>query len=336
MSVAQLRVHALTVDRGGCFHYRIRQPLAALRNLGHWTSWGAGIDAGTWERADVVIGQYLHYPATVEWWCAQAARRQRLFVWEADDDIWGVTSITGHGNAYDDSATVPRMEQAIRAAHLVTVTTPQLADQYRRFNDYVVVLPNSVPDWLPDHPMPAVEDAFTIGYSASPSHQEDLQWFAPTLAAVMRRTGARLRLYGPSSRPVGVPSAWAIETVPWARQVADYLRSLSMDIGIAPLAPMPFNHGKSGIKALEYLAIGVEPVVSDWPQYRDILGPVPELGTLCQTQAQWIDALWRAAGRRRGADADLVRERRQWARQWTQSKTIPLWENAYQAGLEEL
>jgi hypothetical protein len=53
--MSQLRVHALTVDRGGCFYYRVKQPLQALRMLGHWTSWGSGVDFETWDRSNVLV-----------------------------------------------------------------------------------------------------------------------------------------------------------------------------------------------------------------------------------------------------------------------------------------
>jgi len=53
----------------------------------------------------------------------------------------------------------------------------------------------------------------------------------------------------------------------------EYYRLLTtLDIGIAPLGRTPFNRSKSWIKALDYMAAGVVPVVEDWGQYPELLG----------------------------------------------------------------
>jgi glycosyltransferase involved in cell wall biosynthesis len=53
--------------------------------------------------------------------------------------------------------------------------------------------------------------------------------------------------------------AW--EYVPWSEknEVADLT---SFDIGVMPLADTPENRGKCGFKALQYMAMGIPPVVS--------------------------------------------------------------------------
>jgi hypothetical protein len=40
------------------------------------------------------------------------------------------------------------------------------------------------------------------------------------------------------------------------------------DVGLAPLVDTPFNRAKSDIKLLDYLALGLLPVVQDCPAYR--------------------------------------------------------------------
>jgi hypothetical protein len=43
---------------------------------------------------------------------------------------------------------------------------------------------------------------------------------------------------------------------------------LAFDIGIAPLTDIPFNHAKSWIKPLEYVAAGIPFVASKSPEYK--------------------------------------------------------------------
>lgn len=329
-----MRIHGLSVDRGGCFHYRIRQPLTALRQLGHVTSWGSGVDFETYAGADVLVTQYINMRESVDRWIEWARRGDKLCVWDADDDIFRTDQVIGRGTAYDDAGTLPRMAEAIAASHIVTVTTPALADVYRAYNPNVVVLPNCVPDWLLCHDMPA-GDRFSLTYSCSPSHTVDLQDFAPTLARFMARNpGVELRFYGPGARPVGVPISWRIKAFGWTKQTDEYLRSLSGDVGIAPLADIAFNRGKSGIKAQEYQALGIVPVVADFPQYRAVVEH-GRTGFLCRTPAQWLDSLQRLYSRPQ-LRREMAAQAREHARSFAQSRWANLWDETYRKGVSTL
>lgn len=339
-----MRVHAFTMDRGGCFHYRIRQPLAALRRLGHYTSWGAGADFETWDAADVLVMQYNHLEDTVSRWEKWAEKSGKLCVWDADDDIFDVTQITGHGSAYDNPETLPRMKRAIAASHIVTVTTPELAEVYSQVNPNVVVLPNCIPDWLPDIPVD-YPDRFTVTYTCSPSHQHDVDDFMLNVwhKHMRHHPTTVLRLYGPDKRPVNTPPLWPVETFGWQRQVDAYLSRVTGTVGIAPLAKLSFNRGKSGIKAQEYQALGIWPIVADWPQYRAVVAD-GGTGNLCRRPSDWIRVLDLFANAHRAFGANGLfdevagnrRALREYARRWTQARSVHLWAETYQKGLSEL
>lgn len=295
-----MHIHGLTVDRGGCFYYRIKQPLKALRDRGHWTSWGSVIDDGTMARADVIVAQMLNFPTTCQTWKQWAARGDKLLVWEADDDITAVHKQAAHGKVYENPETVPRMGEMIAAAHLVTVTTEALAKVYRQWNPHVVVLPNYVPDDLVKTPMPprghGGRERLVLGYTGSPSHRDDFEAWSLTYARWMRHNADRttLRLYGPDRPPIGMPATWRCEIQPWQNMTEDYLTGLRMDVGIAPVLDTRFNRGKSGIKALEYGALGIPAVVSNLQQYRDVIVQ-GSTGYLCTSPTSWLDAftqLW--------------------------------------------
>lgn len=293
-----MRIHALTVDRGGCFHYRVRQPLTYLRDRGHWTSWGSGIDAETWQRADVLVAQILNRERTARDWVAWCEAAEKLCVWDADDDLFTVHEHPGHGAAYDDPLTVPMLRKMISASHLVTVTTAQLAEVYEPLNANVVVVPNYVPDWLVELP-PAPEGdhaRLVLGYTGSASHVDDYAAWSPVLVRHMASYGHRtlLRYWGMRARPEGIPLAWPVQTWDWQKDTRAYLRSLRMDVGVAPLLDTPFNRGKSGVKALEYAARGIPAVTASAQQYRDVV--LDGLtGFLCSRERDWrvaLSALW--------------------------------------------
>lgn len=332
----QLRVHALTVDRGGCFHYRIRQPLTALRELrGAVTSWGSGMDVETYLHANVLLVQYLHSPTSVEDVIRWAEDGSKLIVWDIDDDITDITEHVAKNTAYMDPETAPRMMRAIQAAHLVTVSTPRLAEIVSAVNTNVQILRNCVPDWLPDHTMPNPGPGTSIVYPCSPSHQQDLEAFGPTLLRYMTRyPSTRLHFMGPTHRPLGIPATWQVTCRGWIRHTEDYLRALSGHIGIAPLADLNFNRAKSGIKAQEYQALGIVPVVADWPQYRDVVMH-GETGFLVRTPAQWVDAL-AALTTDQDLRSTMAAAGRRHAETFTQSAGIDGWDTAYRKGLDVL
>jgi glycosyltransferase involved in cell wall biosynthesis len=231
------------------------------------------------------------------------------------------------------------MAEMIAAAHLVTVTTEALAKVYRRHNDHVVVLPNSVPDWLLEQANEPGGRAgrLVMGYTGSPSHADDFESWSRTYGRWMSRRAHQttLRLYGTAARPTGMPLTWSTETVGWQTVTEDYLRSLNMDVGIAPLIDSAFNRGKSGIKALEYAALGIPSVCSDVQQYRDVVVG-GQTGFLCRTPQDWLSAfgaLWdspRLRERLGAAGREMVRER------YTQSRTAGLWEDAYLTAMERV
>jgi glycosyltransferase involved in cell wall biosynthesis len=101
------------------------------------------------------------------------------------------------------------------------------------------------------------------------------------------------------------------------------------DVGVAALADNAYNRGKSGVKALQYWALGVPVLASRLPMYEELAGPGLQLvdGSVeAWTEALWTacgDAGWRAlhgaAGRVRLLEEwDLRRRAGDWVRVWRQ------------------
>ena len=64
-----------------------------------------------------------------------------------------------------------------------------------------------------------------------------------------------------------------------------YASMLTFDIGIVPLADIPFNEAKSTIKGLEYAASGIPWVASDMPEYRRLVDM--GVGRVASSPEQW-------------------------------------------------
>ena len=78
-----------------------------------------------------------------------------------------------------------------------------------------------------------------------------------------------------------------------AAHLFDYMRtmkSLHLDIGLAPLADVLFNRSKSNLKVIEYLALGIPPLSTNSDPYSETLKAFdPSL--LVEKEEDWYDKL---------------------------------------------
>jgi hypothetical protein len=331
-----MRVGVFPADDGGCGWYRLRFPARVLRAQGADVRILDGLDgqfidgpAGPLMQGivdpgvDVVV---LQRPLTSEL-ASAVPHLQRLgiaVVVEVDDDF---SSVPFENPAF--AATHPRfrsdrnrawLARAIKAADLVTVSTPALA---ARYSGRVRVLRNMIPARYLEIRQPGAPweaRPSVMGWPGSPStHPGDLDVAAWGVRRVVARTSARFRAIGgkETAAVLGIPSDRA-EYVPWTASIHTYPDEVArLDIGIVPLRDSAFNAGKSWLKGLEMAALGVAFVVSPSPEYRSLaeLGA----GVLADSKRTWEHALhrlvtdpeWRreSASRGRAVASDLTYER---------------------------
>lgn len=329
-----MRIHAVSTDTGGCHFYRLRTPLTALRAAGHQTSWDTYADADVLNHADVLVGQFLNGPQDLAAWeSIAAAPRRPLLVYETDDDLFTLHELFERAVPWGTPECNARVQRFIELSDLVTVTTPELAKVYEPYARRIAVLPNAVPDWLLDLPVAPPCDRYTIGWVCSHSHLLDARHWYPTLAQYMDRNEKALFHWVGPPTVVGFRQ-WQQKTTGWRTSVPEYLRSLpgQFDVGIAPLAPLTFNAGKSGIKAQEYGAVGVPVIASDWPQYRAVVKH-GRTGLLARTAGQWKDYL--SAMEDPGYRATLGAAARELESTRTISKVCTMWTDAYQEAIDD-
>ncbi|MGW6912608.1 glycosyltransferase family 4 protein [Kitasatospora sp. NPDC054939] len=200
-----------------------------------------------------------------------AGDRPRL-VFELDDDLWQVDSSSPVAHAfYTQPDVMERLEANILAADVVTVTMEALAEQVRRYNPNVVVIPNYLPEWLLTHERPRREGVVTIGWGGSATHAMDVAEVGGHLRQVMRRNpGTELHLIGSDySRELGARER--VRHTQWTRTVPDYWRAIDFDIMLAPLRAHPFNASKSALRPLEAAALGIPVIASDYGPYADFV-----------------------------------------------------------------
>ena len=175
----------------------------------------------------------------------------------------------------------PYMLQTLAQADCTICSTSTLADALVTIARNREVLPNCLDDalWEPALKQPRMpfsdNDKVCLVYVGSQSHEPDLEWLAPVLHTLLDRYpdlwiriwGLRPpeRLYG-HERVIWDPHLF----VDYALYVQHFLEQQA-DIFIAPLRNNLFNRCKSGLKYLEYSALGVPGVYSALPPYTSLV-----------------------------------------------------------------
>lgn len=131
-------------------------------------------------------------------------------------------------------------------------------------------------------------DRVTIGWTGTFSSRPYLDLLAPVFQRLAERVPFRLKVIGNFAYELpGVE----MDVVTWTkeREVEDLQ---AFDIGVYPLPVDDWVSGKSGLKAIQYMAFGIPPVATN-------VGTTPllirdgENGLLVRTEDQWVDALER-------------------------------------------
>lgn len=270
---------------------------------------------------DVVFAHRLTGPAPL--WHKLCADPNVLAVYDMDDDLLCVDP----ENTVPYRLFAPLAEQTrrnVEAADIVTVSSPALAERYRHINPNVVYLPICIPDEMPDWPLPD-RDGLTVGWAGSTHKRQDWPGIAEVLAEYSRLVPqAGFRMYG-ADYTRGL-LAGRCEVVPFTPDVMGYWKSLSFDIGIAPLVDTPFNRGKCHTKLIEYGARGIPCVASAIGQYTEWIDHGTN-GFLAADPADWLpcllaltdpDTRQEMAGRARAAAAH-----------WRISRHVHRWEQVF-------
>jgi glycosyltransferase involved in cell wall biosynthesis len=99
-----------------------------------------------------------------------------------------------------------------------------------------------------------------LGWIGSHSTFPYLESIFPALERLAQTHPFRLRIVGSGYDDVQIPGV-AVECLPWnLDRESDDFRSL--DVGLYPLFESPWSAGKSGFKAIQYMAVGIPYVVS--------------------------------------------------------------------------
>jgi hypothetical protein len=214
------------------------------------------------------------------------------------------------------------IERAIAASAETWFSTPELARLYDHVAHRHVVMPNMLDpriwrDWRNPRPVPFQRSAVRMLYMGTNTHGADFALIRPALERLAAERPGQFELTLIGVSPDIENATWLYrqsppaEHIPYAR-FARWLRAQGpYDVGLAPLADTRFNSAKSDIKLLDYLALGILPVVQDMAAYR----LDPGTADVALHAADWFETLRSVID-----DRDAARDRAVRGQHW-------LWEN---------
>lgn len=312
--------------------YRALGPMQALANQGHAVRPASDLHGNIRPQAlDGCDALLIHRltDAGAQLLAVEAKRRGMGLVWDTDDDILAVPKANVASRAARGLAgqTARReLRRMLAAADVASAPSTFLADRLAELGARETrVLENYVRDDLqPCRTRPRDDGRVVVGWLAGGEHHIDVDRLPiseacerllkehPTLEIVT--IGARLRLRHDRYRNVRDISFLRLH---------EHLGNL--DVGIAPIADIPFNCARSNVKLKEYAVLGV-------PWLASPIGPYAGHGE-SEGGRLVADDAWE------GAIADLVTDRRERdklakrALKWGRSQRVGLHADAWRTTL---
>lgn len=323
-----MKIKAYQADYSGCFFYRLFQPISRMQK--------AGIDITISDKitiSDVTGLPFAEHPKLLKAMTKfiptslleksrskydlivmqrqnykESLINARYFqgqgkkvIYELDDWIIDIDKTNPCYEGFMNPESVAIIENFMRYADAVTVSTEYLAKLVSKYNQNIYVLPNSidVQEWMKhfeEKQKIKSDGKVRIGYAGSQTHYKDVYMVRQVLPDVLKKNpNAVLKLIGFDFHNLfkeefkGLENR--IEFINWL-PIQDYPKGFyDIDIGIAPLFYHEFNRAKSNIKFLEYSAMGIPTVATDIEPYRCIKDGETGYLIKANNRKKWVEAL---------------------------------------------
>lgn len=314
-------------------YYRAIMPMRALEKRGHTILWPGRSGEGVPMR-DLRTCDLVHCYRRIEHVSdLRALSARRVAISFDNDDNYAASQVSERGSGLAGSRFNKEVfRRTIKIAKLADITTTPsaaLADVYRAAGvESVAVIENRLERSMLGFGSRSKHDGTVIGWVAASEHSVDLDRLALT------STLGRLLDAHPSVKVVTVGLRLPLRSDRY-EHVAEVafprllLTTSAMDIGIAPLADIPFNHYRSDAKVKEYGSGGTAWLASPITPYRR-LGE--QQGGMLVDDDEWLTAIDRLIRNPRERK-DLARRALKWAKQQTIDHHADAWEAAFHAAI---
>jgi len=223
-------------------------------------------------------------PPIYEWALCKISKK---IIYDIDDLVY---SKDHKSKANSFIATLKGREKPIylmkKANHVITCT-PHLDDFVRQYTNKTTDISSTInTDTYKPINTYSNDNTLTLGWSGSHSTSKYVYLLQDVLLELSKKYKFKLLVIGDAS--FNIPGL-DVEAIGWeeATEVKNLQR---IDIGLYPLPDEPWVLGKSGLKALQYMALGIPTIATAiGANYRVIEDGVS--GTLVKTNKDWMSAL---------------------------------------------
>jgi len=286
------RLLAHPADRMGCGEYRIIAPMRALNEAGRIMGWETGSyltppELFRFEPDSLILQRQVEW-SQIEL-MEQYMRHSKAFrVFEIDDLITNVPLKSARKKVFVAQKDLhKRFRKGVGLCHRLVVSTGFLAEEYKGYTDEVVIVPNYLERSRWGHlstPSRRAGRRPRVGWAGSITHDGDLA----EIIEVVKATAQEVDwvFFGMCPQEMQPYVKEFHKPVP----LDDYpakLASLNLDLAVAPLEDVPFNHAKSHLRLLEYGVMGYPVICTDITPYR---GDYP-VTRVRNRYKDWVDAI---------------------------------------------
>jgi glycosyltransferase involved in cell wall biosynthesis len=263
---------------------------STLRRAGDvWAARGA--DVILVQREAMMIG-----PPLVEWLAMRVGRCP--LVLDLDDATYVSYTSPTYGRLGSALKWFSKTDDLIRWAQVVTCGNRSIAEYVESKGRRAVIIPTVVDTELfRPRAMEATNAQAgppVLGWIGTHSTFPYLEMIFPALQQLAREHNFRLKIVGAGRERVEIPGV-EVESLDWnlAREIEDFQ---SFDIGLYPIDARLYADqwaaGKSGFKAIQYMAVGVPYVVTPIAACKEI-GEPQKTHLFAGTQDEWREGLAR-------------------------------------------
>jgi len=211
-------------------------------------------------RADVVLIQreaMMFGPPVIEWLITRAFRRPMVL--DLDDATYVSYTSPTYGGAGSALKWFGKTDDLIKWAAIVTCGNRSIAEYVESKGARARIIPTVVDTALFQPAPRAADDPVVLGWIGTHSTFPYLESIFPVLSELAKEYEFRLKIVGAGKDEVSIPGV-EVENLPWKleREVSDFQ---AIDIGLYPIDASLYSgkwaFGKSGFKAIQYMAVGI-------------------------------------------------------------------------------
>lgn len=277
------------IDSAGCGYYRADLPAQLLRESGittsvRWMSPRWRMDPDT-----KVVCFQRHYPCQDALFLLKKLKCADVkILYDLDDDLFNLTPDLSLFRIKRNI--LEEMRSIASFADVMTVTTEPLKFLSKKiFADEIKVVPNMIDLSLWKANQPKNDGRIRIGWAGSPNHYKDIMQLLPVLKSIVQKhKKVDLIFFGycPDEFTKEFKERLFFQKGSSYLRYAEMLPELGLDIGLIPIASSEFNRSKSNVKYLEYAAIGLPCVASNYEPYNRTIEDSVN-GYLAEDQDDW-------------------------------------------------